>query len=606
MRAFFVRPASLMLATVLVLVPAWAAFAQEGGWSAVIDTSTDAAQARAIVDASPLAPAPTTSPRQTLTSFRTFVRNSQELLKEAVERSVENDAYFDTPELSRLKASALEQLDKAASTLDLSDAPLESRRTLGISAALQLQEIFDRIAMPEPEAIPGEAEVDAGAAPNGWTIPDTQIRMVRLEGADGEPLFLFSSETVHRLSQFYAQVRDLPQRSADGIDFYQSFVVGPGLSMPMELYRHVLELPEWMLEPYFEQAVWQWMAFLVLTVMVCLVVFVLLRWEMRRPRSVNAALRSLKRMISPLAIILVLGLYRWLNDNFINLTGTFLSDVEVTVVMLQAIALAVAAVLAFNALAVAAVSLPRIGKETLDASLIRLVLRVIGIGVAGYILFLAAARIGVPLYGIIASLGVGGLALALAVRPTLENFIGGIILYADRPVRVGDFCKFGDKLGTVEAIGLRSTKVRGLDRTLVTVQNAEFSQMPIINYTRRDSNLMQTTIGLRYETTARQLEAIIDRTAEMLRADERVQADTVRVCFRGFGEWSLDLEVRAYINSADWSEFLKIQEELFFRVMEIVDKNGADFALPSQTNYPAGDRLRGEPAGALQAEAEAT
>lgn len=87
------------------------------------------------------------------------------------------------------------------------------------------------------------------------------------------------------------------------------------------------------------------------------------------------------------------------------------------------------------------------------------------------------------------------------VRPTLENIVGGFILFADKPVRVGEFCLFGDKMGTVEEIGLRSTRIRALDRTVITVPNADFAQHQIINFTRRDQMLMQTTLGLRYETT---------------------------------------------------------------------------------------------------------
>nr|WP_232372511.1 mechanosensitive ion channel family protein [Acuticoccus mangrovi] len=225
-------------------------------------------------------------------------------------------------------------------------------------------------------------------------------------------------------------------------------------------------------------------------------------------------------------------------------------------------------------------------------------MRVLGLTVAGYIVFVGATRLGVPLYGVIAGLGVGGLAIALAVRPTLENFIGGIILYADRPVKVGDFCKFGDMLGTVEMIGLRSTKIRALDRTQVTVQNADFAQMSITNYTRRDSNLMQSTIGLRYETTPEQLSAIIEALAAMLRADERVDDKTVRVCFRGFGNYALNVEIWAYVRSADWGQFLKIQEDLFLKVMRIVAEEGSAFAIPAQTTYLGTDQPPGRPVGA--------
>jgi MscS family membrane protein len=110
---------------------------------------------------------------------------------------------------------------------------------------------------------------------------------------------------------------------------------------------------------------------------------------------------------------------------------------------------------------------------------------------------------------LIAGLGVGGIAVALAAQKTLENLFGGITLYADRPVRVGDFCRFGDRVGTVEEIGLRSTRIRTLDRTLVSVPNAEFSNLHLENYTARDRIWYHPTIGLRYETTPDQLRFVL-------------------------------------------------------------------------------------------------
>lgn len=543
------------------------------------------------VAASPLSPLPNASPRQTFTSFMRLTNDAEQSLLAAIERAAENNAIFDTEEVTALKKQALADLIKATSTLDLSSVAPASRRSVGISSVLLLKEILDRIPEPDLAAIPGRAEVEAGKADHGWVLPGTEIRMVRVEGADGRPDYLFSEDTVQRLPEFYALVRDMRQRSGETLDFYQDFVLGPGLSMPVEFYRYVLELPDWMRASFDEQAVWQWMALAFMTVLLALAVFALLRWEGRRVQPINPVVRSLERMTAPFLIAGLLELYLWLNDDFVNLTGEILAGLQLVVLALQAIAIAVVIVLGFNAVAAMIVSMPRVRKESLDASLIRLILRVLGILVAGYVIALAVARMGVPLYGIIASLGVGGLALALAVRPTLENFIGGIILYADRPVKVGDFCKFGGMVGTVEEIGLRSTKVRGLDRTLVTVQNSEFAQMSITNYTRRDANLINVEIRLRYETTREQLSDIIDKVAEMLRTDERVDPDTVRVCLKELGDYSLDLEVRGIVRSADWGTFLKIQEELLLRVMGIVQENGSDFAFPSHTSYLGTDRF---------------
>ncbi len=204
---------------------------------------------------------------------------------------------------------------------------------------------------------------------------------------------------------------------------------------------------------------------------------------------------------------------------------------------------------------------------------------------------------------LIASPGVGGLAIALAVRPTLENIIGGFILFADKPVRVGEFCQFGDKMGTIEQIGLRSTRLRGLDRTVITVPNADFAQLQLVNYTRRDQMLMGTTLGLRYETTPDQLRYVLTKLREMFVAHPKVAPEPARARFTGFGECSLNVEVFIYVLSEDYNEFLGIAEDLNLRIMDIVAEAGTGFALPSQTAYLTRDRgLDTERTGAAETE----
>ena len=197
----------------------------------------------------------------------------------------------------------------------------------------------------------------------------------------------------------------------------------------------------------------------------------------------------------------------------------------------------------------------------------------------------AAGELGLSITPIIAGLGVGGLAVALAIRPTLENIIGGFVLFADKPVRVGEFCTFGDKMGTVEEIGLRSTRLRGLDRTVITVPNADFAQMQIVNFTRRDMNLYKCTIGLRYETTPDQLRYVAAKIRKLLIQHEKVLPDPARVRIAEFDASSIDLEVFAFVNCADWNEFMAVKEDLNLRIMEIVRDSGTGFAFPSQTLY---------------------
>jgi len=222
-------------------------------------------------------------------------------------------------------------------------------------------------------------------------------------------------------------------------------------------------------------------------------------------------------------------------------------------------------------------------QESFNSHLWRLGGKTLGVMGSLIIVGAGAKELGLPLYSVVAGLGIGGLAVALAIRPTLENLIGGIILYVDRPVRVGDFCSFGDKTGTIVSIGIRSTKLRARDRTLITVPNAALADMQLINWAKCDSMLITMTIGLRYETDTDQLRYIMVRLREMLLAHMKIDPDTVRVRFSGYGASSLDIGVRVHALTREWSEFHAIREDIFLRMKDIVEESGSGFAFPSQT-----------------------
>jgi MscS family membrane protein len=206
------------------------------------------------------------------------------------------------------------------------------------------------------------------------------------------------------------------------------------------------------------------------------------------------------------------------------------------------------------------------------------------------LVFLAVLdELGVNVAALLAGLGVGGLAVALAAKTTVENFFGGVSVVADRPVSVGDFCRFGSWLGTVEDIGLRSTRVRTLDRTVVTIPNSSFSQLELENFSRRDRIWYHPTIGLRYETTPEQLRYVLVEIRRLLYSHPKVHPDPARVRFTGFGAYSLNLDVFAYVNATDYGEYLEIAEDLNLRIIEIVERAGSGFAFPSQTAYVRAD-----------------
>jgi MscS family membrane protein len=176
--------------------------------------------------------------------------------------------------------------------------------------------------------------------------------------------------------------------------------------------------------------------------------------------------------------------------------------------------------------------------------------------------------------------GVGGLAIALAAQKTIENLFGGVAVISDRPVSVGDVCRFGDRVGTVEDIGLRSTRIR----TLVTIPNAEFSSMTLENLSKRDKIWFHFALNLRRDTTPDQVRTLLESITKILREHPKVETGPLPVRFIGVGTYSLDLEVFAYVLTRNMDDFLRIQQELLLWVLEAVEAVGTALALPTQAS----------------------
>ncbi len=194
---------------------------------------------------------------------------------------------------------------------------------------------------------------------------------------------------------------------------------------------------------------------------------------------------------------------------------------------------------------------------------------------------------GYPVASLVAGLGIGGLALALAAQKTVENLFGAFSIGVDQPFREGDFVKIEEFVGTVEAIGLRSTRFRTLDRTIISIPNGRLADMRLESFSERDRLRLAAVIGLVYETTASQLRATLAGFEAVLRAQPKIWPDAVVVRFREFAASSLDIEVMAWFSTSDWSEFQQIRQEVLIQFMDVVERAGTAFAFPTQTVHLA-------------------
>lgn len=197
-------------------------------------------------------------------------------------------------------------------------------------------------------------------------------------------------------------------------------------------------------------------------------------------------------------------------------------------------------------------------------------------------LLVAFSQLGYPVGTLLAGLGIGGIVVALAAQKTVENLFGSVTLAADRVFRVGDWVRFEDVQGTVERIGLRSTHLRTLDRTLVKVPNGRLADLRIESFGERDRIRFFITLRLVYSTTAAQLRMVLHDTETLFRSHARIWPDGIAVRLVGLGQYSLDVNVNAWFATTDWGEFELIRQDVLLAIMDIVERAGTRLAMPMQ------------------------
>jgi MscS family membrane protein len=224
-----------------------------------------------------------------------------------------------------------------------------------------------------------------------------------------------------------------------------------------------------------------------------------------------------------------------------------------------------------------------------ERSLVSLTRRVLDVLIFVVVALLALNSLNVNVTAALAGLGIGGLAIGLGAQKTFENLLGGISILTDKAIVVGDSCKIGDRAGTVEDIGLRSTRIRTEERTVVTIPNGTVATATLENFRFRDKILCRQLVRLRYDLSPDHVRYVLSQIRDTLARNPKVEASTSRVRVLRFGDYAIETEIYAYILERDYGLYLAAQEALILDVMETLDRTGGALALPSQTTIVTQD-----------------
>ncbi|WP_159079032.1 mechanosensitive ion channel family protein [Orrella marina] len=465
------------------------------------------------------------------------------------------------------------------SLLDLSEIPPANRVKAGNAAITYLADILARLSAVDIDTIPGALPGESDLPPR-WTIPGTDIQIARVQSGPHAGEYLFTAQSIHHLQEYMLRLVDhapIQPRRYPRMRLEHIHATGP-------LFPDAIvdRIPESLKAIHLNTPIWKMIAITLVGLFVILMAYGWSRLIARRSRHGSALQRLAWRFTMPMCLLVLYFVSVWFVIDHINPSGVFAqAEVLLTTAFLYGVS-AWAAWIASFLLVEVIIHSPKVASNSFDAHLLRLTARIFAIGSSGGILIYGANEMGIPALGLVAGVGAGGFALALASQSTIENLFGGLSLFADRPFRIGETISFGSERGTVEMVGSRSSRIRALDGTLVTVPNSDLAKMQIINLTRRNRCLMQQTICLRNNTPIDKVDTLLATIRSLVASHAMVEQGkgTPRVRLIGMAPGQLDIEVRAQVPTDDYSRFLAVQEELLLDILRSIETMGIELARP--------------------------
>ncbi len=519
----------------------------------------------------PLEPVDTSSPRATLNSFRTNVDAVWEIL---------GGEYRESPSYNLLSQGMVLAV-RALKTLDLSQTSPTTRIEVGYDGATYLYEVLVRIPLPADEDIPDASAFTTVDGPASWTIPHTEITIARITDGPRKGEFLFTPETINRAEAFYRKVQHLPYRVPVPLEHAAELrEYMPGWMIPIAA---VERLPDWMLKVIFGQAVWKWCAFALLLLAVIGLLFAV-RGFLGRFHSEKPVYYYLRQLTLPVVIIILMNPTAYLLTEQINFIGTVAKSVNLVTGIIAYLMATWAAWVGSLLLAELAILSPKVSEDSLDAQLLRLSARIIGIVLGLVLVFYGANQIGIPLVGVLAGVGVGGLAIALAAQDSLKNLLGSLMIFMDQPYKPGERIIVQGHDGFVEQIGLRSTKIRMLEGALTSIPNERMASLDIENIGRRKFIRRQTSLRLAYDTPPDKIETALAIIEDVLKDHEGMQPEfPPRVFFDEFNTDSLNLFVSYWYHPPRRWKALAYDQQVNMQIMRRFEAEGIRLAPPSTT-----------------------
>ncbi len=516
-------------------------------------------------------PADTSSPRSTL---KEFIDASNEIY----ERIRENE--FLDRNSNEFRAIALRMLD----CLDQRDLPEFASEQRAAEVAICLKEILDRADLPPYAEIPGIEEIkDDDETLSRWRIPGTRITIARVDEGSQKHEYLFSRETVDNATGYYEDVKSFPYRTTEPKTtpgFYNWYYSSPGSHLISPVIN---KLPLAFRNQFLGMAVWKWPALILSSIVAVLIMVLIYRIHYKLTnlwKGRNTTLYCLT-IIFPVCAMLTPLLVSYLVKDLLVVRGIPYYIIDFSALFAALLAAIYVVFALSNRVAEIIITSPRINRQGLNAQLIRIVSRLMSLVLAVVVFLIGGQYLGIKLITLLASAGIGGLAIALAAQDTLKTLFGTIMLMTDKPFIVGERIQFNKYDGYVEDIGLRSTRVRLLTGNLVTIPNDELARFDIENITRRPHIRRAANIKIPLDTPRAKVEQCLHLIRDALKDHEGMNPDfPPRVFFDEFNNDSFNIKIFYWFSPPEYWDFLAFSEKLNLTIFQAFEEQGVQFSQP--------------------------
>jgi MscS family membrane protein len=462
-------------------------------------------------------------------------------------------------------------IERTVAALDLSEVPESLRAVKGPELAVQLKEVLDRTRLIDPEEIPDDPEAGRYVF---LSHPAGEVAIDRAPSGE----WLFTARTVAAVPDLYRALEG--EEVVEGVK-RASTAVSPGLWLRSKM-------PDSLRRPVFILEAWQWLGLLVLALvgivldrLVVLLAQVLTgRWLRRRVDEIDPA--QLHKALRPLGVVAMAVAWK-LGLPFLALPVDALAVLRVAVRFVLAAGVVWAAYRLVDVVSALLEARAERTRNRFDDLLVPLVRKSLKVFIGAFGLVFVADTLDIEVSSLLAGLGLGGLAVALAAQDTVKNLFGSLTVLVDRPFSVGDWVVVGDHEGTVEEVGFRSIRIRTFYNSLITLPNSNLISSAVDNYGARRFRRWSTRLGIAYDTPPERIEAFCEGIRELVRRHPTTRKDTFHVYLNAFGDSALEVLLYVFFEEPDWGAELAARHRLALDVLRLADTLGVELAFPTRT-----------------------